>query len=125
MKRSSQTFVDMETEALLKEYIRIGVAQGEAALYNENAKYTRLFDQRRQIEEELRQRSGDHRRYLLELYRHPDYQVRLNAAKATRSLAPDEARLMLEVIAASREMPYAADAGMSLYTWDEGIWKPE
>jgi hypothetical protein len=41
-------------------------------------------------------------------------QVRLNAAGAARSVAPQAARRMLQEIAVSRHLPMSADAGMSI-----------
>jgi hypothetical protein len=76
------------------------------------------------VEEELKARDGDQRRALLDLYDHPNAQVRLNAAKATLAVAPESARRMLQTMADSREFPQAGDAGMTLDSLDRGIFKP-
>lgn len=125
MKPLTATFLSNGTEVLVEEYIRIGAALGEAAFYNENTKYNKLYVRRMQIEKELRGRPGDHRRYLLALHVHPNLEVRLNAASATFALAQLESRRTIEAIAATKDMPYAADAGMSLVALDRGIWNPE
>jgi hypothetical protein len=54
-----------------------------------------------------------------------DCQTRLNAAKATLSLAPKAARQQIEHIAASGHFPQAGDAGMCLWTLDQGIFNPQ
>lgn len=76
------------------------------------------------MEAELKARNGDQRRALLELYDHPNAQVRLKATKATLAVAPEAARHMLETIAASNDFPQAGEAGMSIRNLDAGIFKP-
>jgi hypothetical protein len=61
---------------------------------------------------------------LMDLYGHPNMQVRLKAAKNTLAVAPQAAREQLEAIVASDWQPYAGDAGMCLWALDEGIFKP-
>jgi hypothetical protein len=46
------------------------------------------------------------------------------AAKQTLAVAPAAARQLLEAIQASKMQPEALDAGMCLWTLDEGIFKP-
>jgi hypothetical protein len=88
------------------------------------AKYNRLFDQKILIVEELKSRGDDQRRVLLKLFGHQNMQVRLNAAKATLAVAPQEARALLQKIADSNVFPQAGHAGMSLVNLDRGIYKP-
>jgi len=77
------------------------------------------------VDEELKRRAGDQRRALLALYNHPNMQVRLMAAKLTLAVAPDAARQMLRQIQEWGRQPQAGDAGMCLWTLDEGIFVPK
>jgi hypothetical protein len=69
-------------------------------------------------------REGDQRRTLLNLYNHPNMNVRVKAAKATLAVSPKGARQLLEEIQASKWQPQALDAGMCLWALDQGIFKP-
>jgi hypothetical protein len=109
---------------LVEQFVAIGIEQDRALLRNEVAKFNRLFDVMIYVEDELKARAGDQRRVLLDLYDHPNAQVRLNAAKATLAVAPEGARRMLQTMAESREYPQAGDAGMTLDSLDRGIFKP-
>ena len=120
----SITLQEMSVDQLVQRFESLGVDQGRALLFDEIAKFNRLFDQLELVEGELKTRPGDQRRSLLVLYRHPDRQVQLTAAKATLAVAPAEARAQLRTISDSREYPQAGDAGMTLWALDEGIFKP-
>ncbi len=76
------------------------------------------------VTDELQRRTGDQRSALLGLYAHPNAQVRLMAAKLTLAIAPVAAREILQSIKDSKEQPQAMDAGMCLWTLDQGIFKP-
>jgi Domain of unknown function (DUF2019) len=115
---------ELTVEQLVERFVAIGLAQDEAILYNEIAKFNRLFDQLEEVEGELKMREGDQRRALLDLYGHPNAQVRLTAAKATLAVAPKEARAAIEALEKSQEFPQAGDAGMTLIALDEGIFNP-
>ncbi len=103
----------------------MGVKQNKALLWDDLSEFTNLYWQIDAIREELKGRPGDQRRALLTLFNHPDMQVRLNAAKATLAVAPDQARAMLERIKERRRGPQAGDAGMCLLNLDRGIFVPE
>jgi uncharacterized protein DUF2019 len=109
---------------LIERFTAIGVDQDKALLGGEHGKFNRLFDEMVKIEEELKMRDGDQRRELLDLYDHPNAQVRLNAVKATLVVAPEQSLNMLKTIAKSREYPQAGDAGMTLISLERGIFKP-
>jgi hypothetical protein len=115
---------EMSVEGLVDRFAAICIDQDQALLYSELAKFNRLYAQMRAIEEELKARQGDQRRALLNLYTHPNAQVRLQAAGATLAVAPDMARRLIESIASSRKYPQAGDAGMTLDNLDRGIFKP-
>lgn len=115
---------DMTVGDLVERFAQIGVAQDQALLGGEIAKFNRLFDQMGDVSNELKSRHGDQRRALMALYDYPNMQVRLKAAKHTLAVAPVEARRQIEAIAASNWMPQAGDAGMSLWNLDRGVYKP-
>jgi hypothetical protein len=115
---------NMTVEELVARFEAITLAQDEALLDNDNARFTRLFHLMEDVKGNLKNRSGDQRRALMALYDHPNAQVRLKAAKATLAVAPEQARGLIEKIAASHEHPQAGEAGMSLWALDEGIFKP-
>jgi hypothetical protein len=117
-------YENMTADQLVERFTAIGVEQDQALLRNETAKFNRLFDEMIEIENELNSRQGDQRRVLLDLYRHPNAQVRLNAVKATLAVSPAAARHALRAIAESREYPQAGDAGMTLINLERGIFKP-
>jgi hypothetical protein len=122
MKRENPK--SMTTPALVARFAEIGVAQDEALLEGRTGEFNRLFDLKVAITEELKSRDGDQRRVLVELFRHPNMQVRLNAAKATLVVASKDARRMLTNIAASNHYPQAADARGSLRDLKSGFYKP-
>jgi hypothetical protein len=114
----------MDVGQLVERFTEIALAQDEALLMDEIAKFNRLFDQMDAVKNQLRTRNGDQRRALLRLYNHPNAQVRLKAAVATLAVAPEEARELLQTIADSREYPQAGDAGMTLVNLDRGVFRP-
>jgi hypothetical protein len=114
----------LTNDELVRRFVDIGLAQEEALVYGEIAKFNRLFEQKDHVVDELRSRPGDQRRVLLSLYDHPNLQVRLIAVKNSLALAPDEGRRVLQAIADSREYPEAAEAGMTLWDLDRGFFKP-
>ncbi len=113
----------LTSEELVRRFVDIGLAQDEALLYGEIAKFNRLFGQKDDVVQELRVRPGDQRRALLALYDHPNLQVRLNAVKNSLALAPEEGRRVLQAMA-EHEYPQAGDAGMCLWNLDRGVFKP-
>lgn len=115
---------DMSVDQLLGRFSEIALAQHDALLMNDTAKFNRLFDEMEEVEAELKFRAGDQRRILLHLFDHPNPQVRLAAAKATLALAPKEARNVLQKIKDRREYPQALDAGMTMRALDDGVFKP-
>ncbi len=114
----------MESERLVDRFATIGVEQGNALLWNEIAKFNKLFDLKSAVETELKSRPGDHRSLLMRLYDHDNTQVRLNAAKATLAVKPTAARRMLETIATKNAGPQRLSAGMCIDALDRGIFKP-
>jgi Domain of unknown function (DUF2019) len=115
---------EMTVEQLVERFKAIALDQDEAIRMDDNARFNRLFKLMEVVKEELKARGGDQRRALLRLFKDPNAEVRLKAAKATLAVAPEAARRMLEVIADSNEFPQAGDAGMTLVNLDRGIFRP-
>ncbi len=116
---------ELTVEELVKRFAEIGVEEDQALRSDDLRRYKRSALQMRAIDEELKRRPGDQRRSLLTLYDHPNFQVRLMAAKLTLAVAPEAARRMLETIRDRRHQPQSGDAGMCLWTLDEGIFVPK
>lgn len=111
-------------DQLVDAFADVARRMDEASIEGRMSRYRTLYAEKRSIETELRSRHGDQRRALLGLYDDPSMEVRLLAAKATRFIAPVEARHALERIRNS-QWPQKLDAGMALRAWDEGIWQPD
>lgn len=109
---------------LVDSFAQICVAQGEALMGGQNAKFRRLFEEMTAIVNELKGREGDQRRALIQLRAYNNMQVRLQAAKHLLAIEPEDARHQLELIANSNWFPQAGDAGMCLSALDRGIFKP-
>lgn len=114
----------MPIENLLARFAEIGIAQDGALLENNFSKYSRLYRQMDQIDDELRARGRDARLALTRLFDHPNLQVRLRAAVRALGVAPLQARKVIEVIAGSQIFPQAGDAGMLLSGLDDGTFTP-
>lgn len=114
----------VSVEELVQLFVDLCAAQDRERLRGDVPAINRLFDRIEVVEGELKSRAGDQRSALIPLYDHENMQVRLIAAKATLAIAPEAARKALEEIQASRWQPQAADAGMSLWNLDRGVFKP-
>lgn len=115
---------NMTVDALVEQFAELGVLQHRAELLGDDSAFNRLYDRIDRVKNELKSRDGDQRIALLQLYEHPNMQVRLNAATSTLAVAPAVAREALEAIAASHHYPQAGDAGMTLFALDDGIFEP-
>lgn len=117
--------VDMvSVEHLVEQFAANCIEQDSALLHSDIQKFNRLYSKMALIRDELKSRPGDQRTALLSLYDHPNVQVRLQAARASLAVAPQEARNLIEAIASSRKFPQAGDAGMTLSNLNRGIFKP-
>jgi hypothetical protein len=110
----------LTNDELVARYVEIGAAQGEALNNFDNPRYSRLYDKKIAVVNELRSRPGDQRRLLISLFDHPNRQVRLNAAESAYMLDRANAHAVLKEIAASRWQPQAGRAGMSLWGIERG-----
>ncbi len=116
---------DMSTGDLVELFVKCAIAQDNALFANAVGEVNKLYWNIDAIKNELQSREGDQRRALLPLYRHPNPQVKLKAAKATFALAPGAARQVLETLANTCVGPQKLEAGMCLFNLDEGIFKPK
>lgn len=115
---------DISVEQLVERFIKVTLGQFQAELYDENAKYNRLFREMVAIGQELKSRPGDQRRALIPLFAHPNPQVRLMAAELTLAVAPAAARQTLQDIWDRKEFPQAAYAMGTLRALERGDRKP-
>jgi hypothetical protein len=126
---SKEDLKALTTDQLVDRFAEIGIAQGKALWdslgEDDYSEVIRLFNDMKEIDEELRARGRAARLALMRLYNHRNVQVRLHAAKVTLGVAPVEARNLIEQIAKSGLYPQAGDAGMTLDALDEGIFKPD
>jgi len=120
-KNSLQT---MSVAELVERFAALAIAQFQAELQSDIARQNKLIKQGWAIADELKRRPGDQRSALVRLYEHPNVQVRLNSAQLTLAVAPTAAREVVQAIAASKQYPQAMDAGMCLWTIEQGIFKP-
>jgi len=93
--------------------------QDKALLLGQIAKYNRLFARMKEIHDELKARPGDQRRTLIKLFEFPNMQVRLQAAKLTKEVAPLEARAQLQAIVDSKWFPKRGMPGCLSASWTE------
>lgn len=108
---------------LVERFTAASLGQFGAELQSDIPAQNRFVRETMAIAEELRTRPEDQRAALAELYEHPNVQVRLNAARLTLAVTP-AARQVVQAIADSREYPQAMDAGMCLWSLDQGLFKP-
>lgn len=110
---------------LVERFAAIGVEQDKAWRADDFRKCKLLSVQMKAIDDELQKRPGDQRRSLMTLYDHPNFQVRLMAAKLTLAVAPEAARRVLESIRERHHQPQSGDAGICLAMLDRGEFVPK
>ena len=120
----NKTPQDLTIPELVERFTEITLGQYEALLDDDRKMFKQLFEEMRVVLDELKARPGDQRRALRALYSHPNVQVRLKAAKNTIAVAHEEAIEVIKDIANSGHYPQAGEAGMSLWTLEQGIFKP-
>ena len=122
MTRSAPT--NMSAKELVDRFLAIALAQDEALLNDEYAKYNRLYEEMDLVKVELKSRKGDQRRLLLPLLQHPNAQVRLKAGIATLAIDRAAALATLQRISDQNEYPQAANARGMIEAVAEGSYKP-
>jgi hypothetical protein len=111
-------------EIILKRIEEIGLKQFIHLDGLEVRKYNILFRELVKLVSMLRDQNEDRRIILKKHYSHSNLQVRLNAAKNTLAVYPEEARAQLRAIELTNRHPQAMDAGMCLSNLENGIFKP-
>ena len=119
-----QTYTDADIDALVQTFIQNAQDQESAMLEFDTKRLNMLILKMRDIKESLGAMPGDRRNALLPLLQHRNHQVRLRAAMATLTIAPEAARATLEGLARVQHTPQAADARHCLMGIDEGWFKP-
>lgn len=114
----------LSVEQLVERFADLALGQYQAELHSEIAKQNRFIHQGWGVAEELKSRLEDQRRALVQLFKHPNAQVRLNAATEALAAVPAEARKALEDLAASNAYPQSGEAGSRLRHLDSGFFKP-
>lgn len=115
-----------ETAAgLVDRFAAVCIEQNNALFEDDIKKFNGLFDRMMEIKNELKSRPGDQRKALLALFNHRNIQVRLQAARLTLAVAPEEARRAIQAIVDSKWQPQAGDAGMCLLRLDRGDFVPD
>lgn len=114
----------MTDQQLLERFEAIALEQDQAILYDDHARFNRLYDRMEEIRQELRSRPGDRRQVLTALFDHPNAQVRLKAAISTLAITPEAARTVLQELSAPLSSPQSADAYGMLRALDEGRYIP-
>lgn len=122
---SPADLASLSTDALLRRFEALCIQKYDALDRNEIAAFNRRYDKIQAIEDELQSRPGDQRRVLMQLFGHPNMQVRLTAARANLAVDYAAARRQLEAIVEEQWFPQAGDAGMTLYFLDTGEAKYE
>lgn len=115
---------ELSVAELIERFTAAGLGEFQAELESDIAKQNKFVRQSIAIANELKSRLGDQRSALIKLYDHPNVQVRLNAAKLTLAVAPSAAREVIQTIKDSKQYPQAMDAGMCLWTIEQGIFTP-
>lgn len=121
---SASKIGDMSAAQLVERFADICLEQDRALLYSDIAGFNRLFGKMAAIRDELKSRPSDQRRALTVLFTHENAQVRLQAARASLAVAPEDALEVIKAIAGGKKYPQAGDAGMTLVNLELGIFKP-
>jgi hypothetical protein len=116
---------DASVTELVGRFQAIALAQHDASLNYQIARYNRLYDRMTEIEDELRSREGDQRRALVPLLASSNVHVRLKSALTTLAVLPTLARKALESVRDFGELPEAADASSMLRSLDDGTYVPD
>ncbi|MHB8885807.1 MAG: DUF2019 domain-containing protein [Methylovirgula sp.] len=121
----SSELEQLTVDELVERFAEICIAEDDALFRHQHAKFNRLFKTMCAVGNELRRRGRGARLELQRLYRHPNMQVRLKAAKWTLAVAPDAARNVIQSIRDSKWPPQYLEAGMCLSNLDDGTFRPD
>lgn len=117
-------YTKMSVPELVREFDQLCIAQYHSLEREEISQYNRRYRRVENIKNELKSRDGDQRRALQVFFGQGNLQTRYMAAHANLAVDYDKARRELEIIAATKWYPQAADAGMTLENLDSGFYRP-
>lgn len=121
---TSSKLKGLSTSELMLLFEKLCIEQYNALERDEIAAFNKRYDKIQAIADELKSRPGDQRRVLMQLFGHPNMQVRLTAAKDNLAVDYIAARCEIQAIVDSKWFPQAGDAGMTLHHLDTGFYKP-
>lgn len=121
---TSSKLKGLSTSELKLLFEKLCIEQYNALERDEIAAFNKRYDKIQAIADELKSRPGDQRRVLMQLFGHPNMQVRLTAAKVNLAVDYIAARREIQAIVDSKWFPQAGDAGMTLHHLDTGFYKP-
>ncbi|HEV7337984.1 MAG TPA: DUF2019 domain-containing protein [Bosea sp. (in: a-proteobacteria)] len=121
---TSSKLKGLPTNELKSLFESLCIEQYNALERNEIAAFNKRYSKIQEIVDELKSRPGDQRRVLMQLFGHPNMQVRLTAAKFNLAVDYIAARREIQDIVDSKWFPQAGDAGMTLHHLDTGVYKP-
>jgi hypothetical protein len=115
----------MTDAELVSKFSAIAKARGEATMMLETRRANACFDQMKAVDLEMRSRGTEARKALIPLLSDPDRYVRYYAAMYLLTVAPEQARAILEWNTRFEVGILAADARGMLRALDEGTYKPD
>jgi hypothetical protein len=104
----------LSTDELVDLFEQNAIEQDRVIFKEQISKYKEVFGESDAIYAEFQKRGHDALRALMRLYKNPNMQVRLQAARLTIGVAPTEARSVLENIARFGHVPQSANARAKL-----------
>lgn len=119
---SSLNLSQMPGPDLVREFEEISLQMSYAELMGDLRRTRKLYKLQVLVVNELKARGR--RDLLLPLLKHQNRWIRLQAAKRTLAVAPQEARRVLEELRALKLQPEAGYAGMTLFALDKGFFVP-
>lgn len=118
-------FTALSSEDLVRMFAEIAKKRGIAVRESDTRRHNQMFRRMQAIERVLRSRGDDVRMLLLPLLDSDDRFVRYYAARYLIALAPERSRQVIEYVASHSFDALALDAGMTLYSFDNGIFRPD
>ncbi|PZU94600.1 MAG: hypothetical protein DI527_03235 [Chelatococcus sp.] len=122
--KSPRNLGSLSNAEIVRLFEQLCIEQYDAMEGDEIARTNRLVWRVHALEQELKSRPGDQRRVLMQLFGHPNMQVRLSAARANLAVDYIAARRELQAIVDEKWYPQAGDAGMTLHHLDTGFFRP-
>ena len=117
-------YAGMTAAELVREFETLCIAQYRSLEREEITQFNKRYKNIQAIHDELKSRTGDQRRALQSLFGKGNLQARYMAAHSNLAIDYDKARKELEAIAATNWHPQAAQAGMTLWNLDRGVYRP-